>query len=153
MNKHGNTQNSTVKPSIFLADEAATKSQAETLAKNLHAGDCIALSGELGAGKSLFARALMRALGVRDHALPSPSFSLIEEYHVADGMCIAHMDWYRLDNAEAVIMLGVQDYFNAPWVSIIEWPERAPCILPQGVVRISLTLDANIPSARWFTIG
>jgi len=142
-----------MKKSIFLANEAATVAQAQVLAKTLKAGDCLALSGELGAGKSFFSRAVMRALGVRDHALPSPSFSLIEEYDAAQGLRIAHMDWYRLNDADEVAMLGVHDYFNAPWLSMIEWSERAALLLPQTTIHIQLRHDSHNPSARWFTIA
>jgi len=141
-----------VNKAIFLANEQATSAQANMLAKRLHAGDCITLSGDLGAGKSFFARALMRALGVRDHAMPSPSFSLIEEYDAADGLRVAHMDWYRLHEAEEVMMLGVHDYFQAPWITLIEWPERALNILPPNCKRIILRPDSEDLDARWFTI-
>ncbi len=139
--------------SIFLPDEAATMQQANILAKTLQAGDCVALSGDLGAGKSFFSRALMRALGVRDHALPSPSFSLIAEYNANNGLRIAHMDWYRLNDADEVIMLGVDDYFKAPWLSIVEWPKRAALLLPQTTTHIQLRQDDHTLSARWFTIA
>ncbi len=137
---------------VFLADEQATTTQAEQLAKQLQAGDCITLSGDLGAGKSFFARAVMRALGVRDHAMPSPSFSLIEEYDAANGVRVAHMDWYRLHDAEEVTMLGVHDYFQPPWVTLIEWPERASHILPPACTRVVLHPDCDNIHARWFTI-
>jgi len=141
-----------VNKAIFLANEQATSRQASMLAKQLHAGDCITLSGDLGAGKSFFARALMRALGVRDHAMPSPSFSLIEEYDAADGLRVAHMDWYRLHEAEEVMMLGVHDYFQAPWITLIEWPERALNVLPPDCKHIVLRPDSGDLDARWFTI-
>ncbi|MDQ6978557.1 MAG: tRNA (adenosine(37)-N6)-threonylcarbamoyltransferase complex ATPase subunit type 1 TsaE [Mariprofundaceae bacterium] len=137
---------------VFLANEEATTAQAKLLAKQLQPGSCITLSGDLGAGKSFFARALMRALGVRDHAMPSPSFSLIEEYDAARGLRVAHMDWYRLHDAEEVTMLGVHDYFQAPWITLIEWPERAVNVLPPDCKRVTLQPDGDDLYARWFTI-
>jgi len=142
----------TVSKAVFLATEEATTDQAKALAKQLQAGDCVTLSGDLGAGKSFFARALMRALGVRDCAMPSPSFSLIEEYHAADGLRVAHMDWYRLHDAEEVTMLGVRDYFQPPWITLIEWPERGDNVLPPNCKRVTLQLDSDNLHARWFTI-
>jgi tRNA threonylcarbamoyl adenosine modification protein YjeE len=138
---------------VFLANEAATEAQAKTLATTIEAGDCVTLSGQLGAGKSVFARALMRALGVRDYALPSPSFSLIEEYDAVDSLRIAHMDWYRLSDTDEVMMLGVTDYFQPPWFTIVEWPERAWNLIPsRNTLRIELVSDYNDEHARWLTI-
>lgn len=126
--------------SIRLESEAATVAYAQKLAKEIKPGQAIALTGELGAGKSFLARALMRALGVTDEALPSPTFALIQTYDAKDCQ-VAHMDWYRLDDAGEIEMLGVRDYFEAPWITIIEWPERAPSILPSDAIRIELTTD------------
>jgi tRNA threonylcarbamoyladenosine biosynthesis protein TsaE len=123
-----------------LENEAATVAYAQKLARQIKPGQVIALSGELGAGKSVFARALMRALGVTDEALPSPTFALIQTYD-GDGCKVAHMDWYRLDDADGIEMLGVRDYFTLPWISIIEWPERAPDLLPPDAIRIEIKTD------------
>lgn len=125
---------------IRLESEAATVAYAQKLAKEIKPGQTIALTGELGAGKSFLARASMRALGVTDEALPSPTFALIQTYDGRDCQ-VAHMDWYRLDDAVEIEMLGVRDYFEPPWITIIEWPERAPSILPSDAIRIELTTD------------
>jgi len=119
------------------ANEKVTCEIAKTFAASLKPGDVVALSGELGAGKSVFCRAVMRALGVNDTALPSPTFSIIQEY---DGKhCrVAHMDWYRLADAEEVTMLGLGDYFQAPWICLIEWAERADGRFPE---RIRVNID------------
>jgi len=122
---------------IRLENEAATVAYAQKLAKQIKPGQVIALSGELGAGKSVFSRALMRALGVTDEALPSPTFALIQTYDGKDCQ-VAHMDWYRLDDADEIEMLGVRDYFEPPWISIIEWPGRNLSILPPDTIHIEI---------------
>jgi len=127
---------------IRLENEAATVAFAQKLAKEFRPGQVIALSGELGAGKSVFARALMRALGVTDEALPSPTFALIQTYDGIDCQ-VVHMDWYRLDDAEEIEMLGVRDYFQPPWISIIEWPERALSVLPSDAIHIEIKTDPD----------
>ena len=125
---------------IRLQNEAATVAYAQKLARQIKPGEAVALSGELGAGKSVFARALMRALGVTDEALPSPTFAIIQTYDGRDCQ-VAHMDWYRLDHAEEIEMLGIRAYFEPPWITIIEWPERAPDLLPPDAIRIEFTTD------------
>jgi tRNA threonylcarbamoyl adenosine modification protein YjeE len=121
---------------------------AQRLAKDLKAGDCVALHGELGAGKSFFARAMMRALGVQDEALPSPTFAIIQEYNAANHIKIAHMDWYRLEDTMDVEHLGVGEFFAAPWVSLIEWSERAPSLLPPNTTHIYIDLVEGDINAR-----
>ncbi len=135
-----------------LKNEAATVVCAQKLAREIKPGQVIALSGELGVGKSVFARALMRALGVTDEALPSPTFALIQTYdgQTCDGQgCqVAHMDWYRLDDTSEIEMLGVRDYFEPPWITIIEWLERAPDLLPEDSIRLHLSCVDDNPDVR-----
>ena len=132
---------------VRLNNEAETRAFAADFAKSLKPGDCVALSGELGAGKSVFARALMRALGVTDDAMPSPTFSLIQEY-VGDGCRVAHMDWYRLESPEEIEVLGVQEYFQPPWITLIEWPERNAELLPSFVKEIRFQCFDDAPDVR-----
>jgi len=127
----------------ILKNEQETCAFAQDLAKILTFGDVIALSGDLGAGKSVFARALMRALSVTDEALPSPTYAIIQEYDGQLGSgetCkVAHMDWYRLEEPEEVEMLGVREFFEAPWIAIVEWPERSMASFPEHVKCITLS--------------
>jgi len=133
-----------------LENEAETCAYATKLAEEIQPGQVVALSGELGAGKSVFARALMRALGVKDEALPSPTFALIQTYD-GDACKVAHMDWYRLDDTEEIEMLGVREYFQPPWITIIEWPERSPATLPNQSISIEIKTDAADPELRYLT--
>ena len=120
---------------------------AAELALGLKPGDVVALSGALGAGKSVFARALMRALGVTDEAMPSPTFAIIQEYLGRDCR-VAHMDWYRLDCAEELEAIGVREYMQPPWICIVEWPERAPALLPPSARHVSIVVAPGHPQAR-----
>jgi tRNA threonylcarbamoyladenosine biosynthesis protein TsaE len=123
---------------ISCNSEDETIAIARRFAATLKQGSVVALSGELGAGKSFFSRAVMRALGVTDKALPSPTFAIIQEYSGSDCR-VAHMDWYRLEDADEIEMLGVRDYFQPPWITLIEWPERARGALPDAVIWVSFS--------------
>lgn len=145
-----------VKRTYHLNDEEATQIWAKRLAKGLGAGDVLALSGALGAGKSVLARALMRALGVQDEALPSPTYALIQEYQgVTCGgvLCsVAHMDLYRLDDEAEVEMLGIRDFFVSPWICLIEWAERAGSVLPDTAIQLELSYVEGKKNERYITL-
>jgi tRNA threonylcarbamoyladenosine biosynthesis protein TsaE len=108
---------------VILADAAATDAAGRALARFLQAGDVIALSGDLGAGKTSFARGVLSGLGLLGEA-PSPSFALVIPYAPPDvTLLVWHVDLYRLDDAEEVDQLGLDDALIDS-VLIIEWPER-----------------------------
>jgi len=130
-----------------LRNEAETEAFAKAFARSLVPGDVVAMHGELGAGKSLFCRAVMRALGVHDTAIPSPTFAIIQEYQGT--VCkLAHMDWYRLEGADELDAIGIRDYMQASWICLIEWPERAPELLPVKTIHVTLTCSDDEPNVR-----
>jgi tRNA threonylcarbamoyladenosine biosynthesis protein TsaE len=109
----------------FLPDERATVVLAEAIYEALpreRAGWTFLLSGELGAGKSTFARALIRTAG-HPGAIPSPTYTLVEPYKLATGN-IYHIDLYRVSSAEELRYLGWNELDDG--FRIVEWPERAP---------------------------
>jgi tRNA threonylcarbamoyl adenosine modification protein YjeE len=113
---------------LRLNDLAATRALGERLAGLLRPGDVIALKGPLGAGKSELARAVIRARAGAKIEVPSPSFTLVQDY-VLPGLTIRHIDLYRIDDPAELTELGL----HAPegeeaW--LIEWPERAGRLLP-----------------------
>ena len=109
-------------------DEAALTAFARTLAPVVAEGGAIYLVGELGAGKTTFARALLGALGVGAR-VKSPTYSLIESY-TAGGLAIHHLDLYRIVAVDEVEWLGLRDLDVGRHLWLIEWPERAAAALP-----------------------
>lgn len=102
-----------------------------------------ALHGELGAGKTTFVHALCDVLQVAD-TVSSPTFSIINEYKSAVEGTIFHMDWYRLRDEEEAIQAGVEDCLSGGHFCMIEWPGRAPGLLPYDTLHICLeTIDAH----------
>lgn len=120
----------------FLADEAATKRLGEDLAMALRPGDVLALQGDLGAGKSTLARALIRALA-DDPALdvPSPTFTLVQSYDTR--VPVHHFDLYRLSFADELEELGFPEVLK-DGAALIEWPERAGNRLPATAITVEL---------------
>ena len=127
--------------SIHLADEAATASLAATIARAGRPGDVIALSGDLGAGKTSFARAFIRALGRGDEDVPSPTFTLVQTYELP-AATIWHFDLYRLERADDVLELGFEDAAAEGGIVLVEWPDRAGGLLPRDRLDLSLTVAA-----------
>ncbi|MBB4120961.1 hypothetical protein GGR30_000872 [Martelella radicis] len=125
----------------FLPDEAATIALAEELAPLLKTGDCLALSGDLGMGKSTFARALIRArLGEPALDVPSPTFTLLQLY---DGTpALYHFDLYRLSDPDELIELGFDEALEEG-ISLIEWPERGEGMLPEETLTLSFDEEGN----------
>jgi tRNA threonylcarbamoyl adenosine modification protein YjeE len=120
------------------ADEAAVRRLAELVALKIRAGDTLALHGDLGAGKTTFARALIRALvGDGNAEVPSPTFALVQTYD-APRLDIAHIDLYRLADEGEAMELGITDLAVRGAV-VIEWPERAPSLSGPDRLDISLT--------------
>ncbi|MGQ3892123.1 tRNA (adenosine(37)-N6)-threonylcarbamoyltransferase complex ATPase subunit type 1 TsaE [Legionella sp. CNM-4043-24] len=106
-----------------LADESASIHLAASFAGCLTAPAVLSFQGEIGAGKTTFIRAMLRALGVTG-AIKSPTFSLVESYD-CQGLQIHHFDLYRIEDETELEYLGFRDYFTDQAVSCIEWPERA----------------------------
>ncbi len=121
---------------FHLPDEAATGRLGEALGRLLRAGDVVALSGPLGAGKTTLARAAIKALTGRPDA-PSPTFGLVETY-AAPGFTLWHFDLYRLEKAEDVFELGLEDALDGGAL-LIEWAERIAPMLPAATLVISLS--------------
>lgn len=124
---------------VALEDEAATTRLAEALAPRLREGDILAFRGDLGAGKSTFARALIRRLCGADTEVPSPTFTLVQIYDGPD--CeIWHMDLYRLEDPEEALELDIEDAFHDA-ISLIEWPDRLGGYLPARHLEVALVHD------------
>jgi len=129
---------------IDLPDEAATAAFARRVAALAAAGDVIALSGELGAGKTSFARAFIRAC-TGEAVVPSPTFTLVQVYPAPDA-AIWHFDCYRLRRPEEAWELAIEDAFR-DGISLIEWPERLGSLLPARRLAITLAQGPR-PNAR-----
>jgi tRNA threonylcarbamoyladenosine biosynthesis protein TsaE len=131
--------------SVFLPDEAATERLGAAVAALLAPRDLVALSGELGVGKTRFARAVIAALTGMAEEVPSPTFTLVQTYETPKGT-LWHFDLYRLSAPEEAWELGLEEAL-AEGISLVEWPERLGRLLPAE--RLDLVLRfAEAPGAR-----
>lgn len=122
---------------ITTGSDLETAELAAKVAAVLQSGDTVLLSGPIGAGKSLFARAAMRALGVTED-IPSPTFTLVQTYQ-AGGHEIWHADLYRLSDPDEIMELGLIDAF-AEAIVFVEWPELLVRDAPQNALEITFDI-------------
>ena len=115
---------------------------ADAILEALNGRSIVAFWGEMGAGKTTLIRALCDRLGVTD-TVTSPTFALVNEYHIETGEPIYHFDFYRINRIEEVFDFGYEEYFYSGNLCLIEWPEKIEGLLPEETlsVRIRITGD------------
>lgn len=131
---------------IRLAGEAATAAVASAVASALEPGTSIHLSGDLGAGKTAFARALLAALGHRGR-VKSPTFTLLEPYNFPR-FELYHFDFYRFSSGDEWREAGFDEHFSGDAVTLVEWPEMGGPGLPAPDLRIRLEPDPDAEDVR-----
>lgn len=112
---------------------------AETIISIIGDRKLVAFRGEMGAGKTTLIKEICRQLGV-DDATNSPSFSIVNEYDTASGDVIYHFDFYRLNEPQEALDLGVEDYFDSGALCLMEWPEMIEGLLPEDTMMIEVIL-------------
>lgn len=132
---------------IRLETASNTDALGVALASVATAGDCILLSGQIGAGKSALARAFIRARLGEDTEVPSPTFTLVQTYEDTNSE-IWHADLYRLSDPNEAVELGLTDAFD-DHICLIEWPELLGDMVPDTALRISITVT---PTAHVATV-
>jgi tRNA threonylcarbamoyladenosine biosynthesis protein TsaE len=126
---------------VRLDEEAATRRLGEAVARALQPGEAVCLSGPLGAGKSVLARALVRALTWPDEEVPSPTFTLVQFYE-GPRLSIAHFDLYRLASSDEAYEIGLDEALDHG-AAVIEWPERLEGRLPPDRLDIEIALEGD----------
>ena len=115
----------------YSAEE--TFSVAKEYAKTLEKNDVVLLKGEMGAGKTVFAKGVAKGLGIEDE-VTSPTYAYMNDY---DGI-LYHYDCYRLSCGEQALALGLTDYFDAGGICLIEWSENISSVLPKEVKTVTI---------------
>ena len=113
-----------------------TRALGARLAALLRPGDTVLLRGDLGAGKSEFARGVARGLGIQG-PVPSPSFTILNAYD--EGYVpLYHFDWYRISDESELYDIGADEYIGGDGICLIEWFEKGPSLLPVDTLRITI---------------
>ena len=136
---------------MITKSAAETRALGEKLAGRLQPGDVLLLEGDLGAGKSELTRGIAAGLGVTE-TVTSPSFTILNVYE--SGRCpLYHFDWYRLESAEELFELGMDEYLGGDGIALVEWPGRCPEAVPADCLRIRIEAAGDneriIESEEW----
>jgi tRNA threonylcarbamoyladenosine biosynthesis protein TsaE len=129
-----------------LPDEAATVEIGKAMARRLRAGDVVLLEGDLGAGKTFFARALLRTLAKEEIEVPSPTFTLVQVYDVPPAP-VWHFDLYRISRADEVYELGWDEALGGG-IALVEWPERLGSLRPPDALTMQFSGHAGSRNVR-----
>lgn len=121
---------------IITHSASETRELGMRLAKNLKAGDVILLKGDLGAGKSEFSRGIARGLGITG-PVPSPSFTILNAYDEGT-IPLYHFDWYRLESAQEIYEMGMDEQLGGDGIALIEWFEKAEECVPSRALKVSI---------------
>lgn len=122
---------------LRLDSAVKTLELGQLVAKTLTGGSILALTGELGSGKTQFTRGVGIGLGIPEEQITSPTFTLIQEYQAT--IPLIHIDLYRLETQADVQSLGLSEYFQAPYIVIIEWADRMHQALPSDHLHLQFT--------------
>ena len=126
----------------FISNSPAeTEAIARRLSEDLAAGSVLALKGELGSGKTLFTQALVARLE-SNAAVTSPTFTIVHEYQ-GGRLPVYHFDFFRLENRESALRVGLEDYLFSDGVSVIEWADRFPELVPEQARWVSFEVKSE----------
>ena len=131
----------TISPSVETCSPEETIEFGRRLAAELRPGDVVALTGELGAGKTCLVRGIALGLGVMQ-AVTSPTFTIIHEYR-GGKLPLYHVDLYRLDSMEQAVAIGIEEYFRSEGVTVIEWAEKIEALLPEHTKRVRMAVVSD----------
>jgi tRNA threonylcarbamoyladenosine biosynthesis protein TsaE len=126
---------------LSSSSPADTLAIARALGEVLAPGDVVALTGDLGAGKTLFCKGVGEALGIPADKIVSPSFTIVTEHW--GRLPLAHVDVYRLDTLREAEEIGLDETFSGDGVCVVEWAEKVKELLPTDCIRVTFTISGD----------
>ena len=132
-----------VKHSIAIHGLEQLPAAAEQFLSEIGGNRLIAFYAPMGAGKTTFTTAICHALGVRDDAVSSPTFAILNEYRTASGEPVFHFDFYRINRLTEALDLGLYDYLDSGCLCLMEWPENIEELLPEETLKVHITVQPD----------
>ncbi len=103
----------------------------------------IAFYAPMGAGKTTFTTAICKVLGVKEDAISSPTFAIVNEYRSGNGEPVYHFDFYRIERPEEALDIGLYDYLDSGCLCLMEWPENIEGLLPEETLKVNIQVNAD----------
>ncbi|MBR4735566.1 MAG: tRNA (adenosine(37)-N6)-threonylcarbamoyltransferase complex ATPase subunit type 1 TsaE [Bacteroidales bacterium] len=132
-----------MKHSIVIHGLEELPGAAETFLKEIGDNRLIALYAPMGAGKTTFTTAICHALGVREDAVSSPTFAILNEYRAGNGEPVFHFDFYRINRLTEALDLGLYDYLDSGALCLMEWPENIEELLPEETLKVQIKVQPD----------
>lgn len=132
-----------MKHEIVIKSLQELESAAKRFLEEIRGNSLIAFYGPMGAGKTTFITALCRELGVREDAVSSPTFAIVNEYRAASGDSIFHFDFYRIEDAREALDIGLYDYLDSGCLCFMEWPENVQALLPEETLAVHISASPD----------
>ena len=132
-----------MKHSIVIHGLEELPGAAETFLKEIGDNRLIALYAPMGAGKTTFTTAICHALGVREDAVSSPTFAILNEYRAGNGEPVFHFDFYRRNRLTEALDLGLYDYLDSGALCLMEWPENIEELLPEETLKVQIKVQPD----------
>ena len=103
----------------------------------------VAFYAPMGAGKTTFTTAICKVLGVKEDAISSPTFAIVNEYRSGNGEPVYHFDFYRIERPEEALDIGLYDYLDSGCLCLMEWPENIEGLLPEETLKVNIHVNAD----------
>lgn len=129
--------------SIRIPSLAGLEAAAEEFLRAIGDRRLVAFYAPMGAGKTTFITAVCKALGVKEDAVSSPTFAIVNEYRTAAGESVFHFDFYRIERMEEALDIGLYDYLDSGALCLMEWPENIEALLPEETLRVSISVEPD----------
>ncbi len=135
---------------IVIQDLSRIDGCAKEFLKRIGQNRLVAFYAPMGAGKTTFTSAICKALGVRDDAVSSPTFAIVNEYRSGKGEPIYHFDFYRIEKVAEALDIGFYDYIDSGCLCLMEWPENVEEILPEDTLKVRISvLEDGARAVEW----
>lgn len=132
-----------MKHQINISDLSRIDDAAAVFLRETEGRSLIAFYAPMGAGKTTFTTAICRVLGVREDAVGSPTFAIVNEYRTAAGDSVFHFDFYRITKSAEALDIGLYDYLDSGALCLMEWPENIEELLPEETLKVSIEVNAD----------
>ena len=132
-----------MKHQINISDLSRIDDAAAVFLRETEGRSLIAFYAPMGAGKTTFTTAICRVLGVREDAVGSPTFAIVNEYRTDAGDSVFHFDFYRITKPAEALDIGLYDYLDSGALCMMEWPENIEELLPEETLKVSIEVNAD----------